>query len=334
MAPPTTADVPTSGRVVIDVHLLADTWRRARTDAARRSLADSPPWIEPLWFYDEKGSSLFDDITRLPEYYPTRAERALLERHAAELVAGGIDTLVELGSGTSDKTVTLLDAMDGAGSLRAYVPFDVSEETLRDAADRVVARYPGLHVHGVVGDFHAHLGCVPRGGRRLVAFLGSTIGNLAPAQRRRFFADLDVTLDSRDRFLLGIDLVKDVDTLIAAYDDAAGVTAAFNRNALRVLNRTIGSDFDPEGFDHVAVWNDSEQWIEMRLRAGVDQAVHVPGLAEPLHFAVGDELRTEISAKFTVEAMTRELWDAGFVVEDAFVASGDQFALLACHPYC
>jgi L-histidine N-alpha-methyltransferase len=334
MTPASTTDLPTSDRVLVDVHLQAADWRRARSDTARRSLADSPPWIEPLWFYDEHGSALFDEITRLPEYYPTRAERSLLAQHAADLVAGGFDTLVELGSGTSDKTVTLLDAMAGSGSLRSYVPFDVSEETLRHAANRVVERYPGLFVHGVVGDFHAHLGFVPREGRRVVAFLGSTIGNLDPTQRRRFFADLDVSLDREDRFLLGVDLVKDVDSLVAAYDDAAGVTAAFNRNALRVLNRTLGSDFDPDGFDHLAVWNDSEQWIEMRLRAAVDQVVHVPGLPEPLRFADGDELRTEISAKFTVEGMTRELWESGFVVDDAVVAPGDQFALLSCHPYC
>ena len=319
---------------VIDVHLAADAWRDAVAEGARRSLAADPPYLDPVWFYDEHGSDLFDAITRLPEYYPTRAERSLLVAHASEIAAVGVDTLVELGSGTSDKTTVLLDAMSAAGTLASYVPFDVSEETLRAAVAQLSVRYPGVTMHGVIGDFHHHLGELPDGGRRMVAFLGSTIGNFAPAARRRFLVDLDCALDHQDRFLLGIDLVKDPARLVAAYDDAAGVTAEFNRNALTVLNGALGSDFDPDAFEHVARWDPEERWIEMRLRALHDQQVVVPGLDAPLAFAAGDELRTEISAKFTLDGMTEELWQCGFVVDDAWVADDDEFALLLARPYC
>lgn len=319
---------------VIDVHLDADDWRARRADRARRTLASDQPFVDPVWFYDEHGSALFDAITRLPEYYPTRVERTLLETHADEIVSWGADALVELGSGTSTKTTVLLDALDRAGSLRRYLPFDVSEETLRSAAQRLTDRYPGLAVHGLVGDFHQHLPAIPDGGSRLVAFLGSTIGNLAPAERRRFLPDLDCTMGHRDRLLLGIDLVKDPERLVAAYDDHQGVTAEFNRNALRVLNRELGADFDPDAYDHVARWDPDERWIEMHLRARTPQTVTVPGVDGPLRFEAGDELRTEISAKFTVDGMTEELWRYGFVVDEAFVDPDDDFALLLAHPYC
>lgn len=312
----------------IDVHLRVDEWRRAQADAACRSLSERPPWLAPVWFYDERGSGLFDEITRLPEYYPTRAERALLEHHAVELADLGIETLVELGSGTSDKTTVVLDALVAAGSLRRYVPFDVSEETLRDATERLAGRYPSLELHGVVGDFHEHLDRVPAQGRRLVAFLGSTIGNLEPDQRARFLAGLEATMDPGDHLLLGIDLVKDPSVLVAAYDDAAGVTAEFNRNALRVLNREIGTDFDPDGFEHRARWDAERAWIEMRLAALDDQVVTGPGLAAPLRFAAGDEVRTEVSAKFTIDGMTKELWECGFATDAAWTGPDEAFALL------
>lgn len=318
----------------IDVHLAAAEWRESIAEAALRSLTADPPYLDPVWFYDERGSELFDAITRLPEYYPTRAERALLVAHAGEIARCGADTLVELGSGTSDKTTVLLDAMVAAGGLERYVPFDVSEETLRHASASLSERYPGLVVHGVVGDFHRHLGEIPLGGRRLIAFLGSTIGNLQPAERRRFLVDLDCTLEHHDRLLLGIDLVKDPARLVEAYDDAAGVTAEFNRNALRVLNEALGSNFDPEAFEHVAVWDAEHRWIEMRLRATGDQEVKVPGLDEPIRFAAGGELRTEISAKFSIEESTAELYDSGFVVERVWTDDDEDFALLLAAPLC
>lgn len=316
----------------IGVHLSADDWARSVAEAARRSLGQAPPWIDPVWFYDEHGSQLFDRITRLPEYYPTRAERALLERHADSIAGLGVDTLVELGSGTSDKTTVLLDALAAAGSLRRYVAFDVSEETLRTAVTDLGRRYPAADMAGVVGDFHRHLGEIPPDGQRLFAFLGSTIGNLRPPERRRFLFDVDCVLERGDRFLLGIDLVKDPQRLVAAYDDAAGVTAAFNRNALCVLNRELGTDFDPSVFEHIALWDDENCWIEMRLRASEATEVRIPGVERPLRFGAGDELRTEISAKFTVEAMVAELEDAGLLVDDVWT-DGD-VALLLAHPYC
>jgi L-histidine N-alpha-methyltransferase len=316
----------------IDVHLDPVTWRAAQIEEACHTLSERPPWLAPWWFYDEVGSDLFDQITRLPEYYPTRAERALLERHAPELADLGIDTVVELGSGTSDKTTVILDALHAAGGLARYVPFDVSEETLRTAAARLAARYRGLEVHGVVGDFHEHLAEVPRGGRRLVAFLGSTIGNLDPGQRATFLADLAATMGAGDRLLLGVDLVKDPSVLVAAYDDAAGVTAAFNRNALAVLNREVGTNFAVDAFAHRAVWVPDRSWIEMRLVATSAQTVTAAGLVEPLQLAAGDELRTEISAKFTIDGMTKELWEAGLGLDATWTGDDEQFALLVASP--
>ncbi|MFN8018890.1 MAG: L-histidine N(alpha)-methyltransferase [Acidimicrobiales bacterium] len=326
MASPTRPGPTGSPR--IDVHLDAAAWREAQADAARCSLTSTPPHLAPVWFYDDVGSALFDQITRLPEYYPTRTERALLQAHVDDLAGLGVRTLVELGSGTSDKTTTILDALCSAGTLEAYVPFDVSERTLRDAACALAQRYPTVAVHGIVGDFHRHLGTIPAGPSRMVAFLGSTIGNLRPDERAGFLASLAAALAPGDRLLLGIDLVKDPEVLVAAYDDAAGTTAEFNRNALRVLNRTIGSDFDVDAFDHVARWDAVEQWIEMRLRARSDQIVAIPGAPRSLVLASGDEIRTEISAKFTVDAMADELHAAGLPVEQAWRAPDDAFALL------
>lgn len=318
----------------IDIWLDAAEWSDSLADAARRSLFCDPPYLDPVWFYDDRGSALFDEITRLPEYYLTRAERSLLVANAERIAACGLDTLVELGSGTSDKTTVLLDAMSSRGGLTRYVPFDVSESTLRHAVESLAIRYPRLEVRGVVGDFHRHLGMIPDGGRRMVAFLGSTIGNLDPAARRRFFFDLDCALGHGDRLLLGIDLVKDPKRLVAAYDDPAGVTAEFNRNALRVLNAALGTDFEPEAFEHVALWSDEHRWIEMRVRALEEQVVTVPGVGNALRIEAGGEIRTEISSKFTVDAMTEELWVAGFVAEEAWTTANGDYALLMARPYC
>ena len=312
----------------IDVHLDAARWRAARAERARETLTARPRSLDALWFYDEHGSDLFDEITRSPEYYQTRAERALLSAHAHDIADCGADTLVELGSGTSDKTTTLLDAMDAAGNLVRYIPFDVSEETLRAAVEALGERYPDLEFHGVVGDFHHHLGTIPGAKRRLVAFLGGTIGNLRPDVRRGFLADLDAVLTPDDALLIGIDLVKDPAVIVAAYDDAAGVTAAFNRNALAVLNRELDGDFDPEAFEHVARWNARERWIEMRLRARSPQRVRIEGLDLDVELAEGEDILTEISAKFTVEGFGAELDDCGFDVDGTWVDPGDAFALV------
>lgn len=320
--------------LTVDVHLTEEEWFETISSDCLEGLTADPKRLSPVWFYDEEGSKFFDDITRLDEYYPTRAEATLLADHAADIVGrAGATTLVELGSGTSDKTEHLLDAMAEAELLERYVPFDVSGATVRAAADRLLDRYQGLSVHAVVGDFHRHLGEIPRDGRRLVAFLGGTIGNFGPDARQRFLFDLDCVMSSDDRLLLGCDLVKDPDTLVRAYDDSEGVTATFNRNALAHVNDRLGADFAPERFDHVACWNADDAWIEMRLRSTCAQDVDLGQLGATVHFEAGEEMRTEISAKFTVDGITAELWDAGFVVEKTWTVEPGYLLTLA-RPYC
>lgn len=304
-----------STAITVDVHLTGEEWEAAMVADCAAGLTATPKVLSPVWFYDARGSELFDAITRLPEYYPTRAERSLLAAHGHEIVdAAAADTLVELGSGTSDKTRCLLDALTADGRPACYVPFDVSEPTVRDAAAELVAAYPALAVHAVIGDFHRHLGAIPTAGRRLVAFLGSTIGNLDPVERRGFLAAVRATMGPHDHFLLGIDLVKDPDVLVRAYDDAAGVTAEFNRNALHHLNHRLGATFDPAAFAHVARWNAAASRIEMHLRAERAQTVQVAALGLEVAFARDEELRTEISTKFTMDQVDTELAEAGFRV--------------------
>ena len=300
---------------------------------ARSGLTAKPKVLPPKWFYDEEGCRLFDAITRLPEYYPTRTERSILTERAADIAARtSADTLVELGSGTSEKTRLLLDALSAHGSLRRFVPFDVSEPTLRDAAAAIEVDYPGVDVHAVVGDFEHHLDRLPVGGTRLVAFLGSTIGNLDPKGRAHFYRSIAAGLAPGDVLLLGTDLVKDTARLEAAYDDAAGVTAAFNRNVLAVLNRELAADFAPERFAHVARWNEAEEWIEMRLRSQVTQTVRVEELDLEVEFADGEEMRTEISAKFRRERVEAELAAAGLALTTWWTDPAGDFALSLSTP--
>ncbi|MGH9288966.1 MAG: L-histidine N(alpha)-methyltransferase [Acidimicrobiales bacterium] len=303
-------------QATVDVHMVPGDLRAALRRDARIGLGATPKWMPPVWFYDDRGSALYEEITRLPEYYPFRAEATLLQRDAGEIAeAAKARVLVELGSGTSEKTRLLLDAMASASAgLDSYVPFDVSEATLRAAAEAIAADL-GIGVHAVVGDFHEHLDGIPDLGEpRLVAFLGSTIGNFAPAQRRQFLTDLRTVLDASDRFLLATDLVKDTGRLVAAYDDARGVTAEFNRNLLHVLNRELEADFLPERFAHVAAWDPDERWIEMRLRAGEAMTVRLSAIDMTVDFAAGEEMRTEISAKFTPDQVRSELAAADFEV--------------------
>jgi len=326
---------PVTGEPTVEVHVTPADVRAALEHDTAVGLSAPQKWLPPVWFYDDRGSELFDRITRLPEYYPTRAERRLLECHAAEIAARcRADTLVELGAGTCDKSRILLDALRTQGCLERFVPLDVSEATLRWSAAILATSYPGLAVHAVVGDLHRHLDRMPHGGRRLVAFLGGTIGNLVPEQRRRFLFDLDCQLEAGDSFLLGADLVKDPERLVAAYDDAAGVTAAFNRNVLLVLDRELDATFDPATFEHVALWDAERSWIEMRLRSTIEQVVHVGALGMDVHFAEGEDLRTEISAKFTARDLQRELHDAGFVVDAMWDQPGGDFLLVLASPYC
>jgi L-histidine N-alpha-methyltransferase len=294
----------------------------------RRGLGSRPLRLRPAWLYDDRGSALFDEITRLPVYYPFRAERAILERHAADIAAAcDATTLVELGSGTSEKTRLLLDALDATGRLRRFVPVDVSEGTLRQAAASLTARYPDLAVEAVVGDFTLHLRDLPRGDRRLVAFLGGTIGNLYVEERAAFLGALADTLEPGEWLLLGTDLVKSVDRLVAAYDDPDGVTAAFVGNCLTVLNRELDADLDPDAFRYIAFWDPHEERMDLRLRAEVPQRVTIPGADLVVDLAGGEEIQVEISTKFRPERIAAELDDAGFEVAESWTDPDGDFAL-------
>ena len=308
----------------VDVHLGPDDVAAALRADVVAGLSTQPRWLPPKWFYDERGGRLFDAITRLPEYYPTRAETEILGQRAAEVAAvTGATHLVELGSGTSTKTRLLLDALP----VGRFTPFDVDEAMLRAAGPAIESAYPGLDVQAVVGDFQHHLGALPGGGDRLVAFLGSTIGNLVPPERAKLLADLAGALHAGEWLLLGTDLVKDEATLVAAYDDAQGVTAEFNRNVLRVLNRQLGADFDVDAFAHRAVWVPEEEWIEMHLVARGEQRVRIDELDLDVSFADGEELRTEISAKFRRSGVEAELTSAGFELVRWWTDAAGRFAL-------
>jgi L-histidine Nalpha-methyltransferase len=290
--------------------------------------------LPPKHFYDARGAELFDKICELPEYYPTRAERAILDERADELAAlTGAAELVELGSGTAAKTRVLLDALHAQGTLRRYVPVDVTETMVRACARELTEEYPGLHVHGVIADFERHLDRVPAPvGPRVVAFLGGTIGNFPPGSRRRFLREIARLLGPEDHLLMGTDLVKDPEVLEAAYDDAQGVTAEFNRNVLCVLNRELEADFDPEDFDHVALFDREHEWIEMRLRARRAHTTLVRALDLPVRFEVGEELRTEISAKFTPERVEGDLAAAGLELVSWLTDPDGLFALTLSRP--
>ena len=296
----------------LSIHLAADSASRALRRDVLDGLTVSPKSLPPKWFYDAVGSDLFDQITRLPEYYPTRAESQILRARSVEIAAAsGADTLVELGSGTSEKTRMLLDALRDSGSLRRFIPFDVDDGVLESAGAAIQREYPGVEIDAVCGDFEEHLGKIPRGGRRLVVFLGSTIGNLTTEPRAEFLAALSDMLQPEDSLLLGTDLVKDADRLVRAYDDSAGVTAQFNRNVLAVVNRELGADFDLAAFEHVARWNTAEERIEMWLRAGSAQRVLIDALDLTVDFAAGEEMLTEVSCKFRPDGVAAELAEAG-----------------------
>jgi L-histidine Nalpha-methyltransferase len=289
-----------------------DRYRQDLRDDVRAGLTASPKTLPPKYFYDQRGSMLFEEITRLPEYYLTRAETSILRQHAAEMAElSRCESLVELGSGTSAKTGLLLRALLDRGTVREFIPLDVDSAVLAEASKMLAVQYPGLSLAPVVGDFEHDLQAIPPGARRMIAFLGSTIGNLAPPARASLLAEVASTLGAGDTFLLGTDLVKDVDRLLRAYDDAAGVTAEFNRNVLSVVNRELDADFKLHEFQHVALWDAANEWIEMRLRAGCEQRVTIPELDLTVNFAAGEELRTEISAKFRTDGLRAELEAAG-----------------------
>ncbi|MGO9034791.1 L-histidine N(alpha)-methyltransferase [Mycobacterium sp.] len=293
-------------------HLAADSAYQALRRDVLGGLAASPKSLPPKWFYDSVGSELFDQITRLPEYYPTRAEAEILRARSAEIASvTGADTLVELGSGTSEKTRTLLQALDDGGTLRRFVPFDVDASMLSAAATAIQREYPDIEIAAVCGDFEEHLSEIPDGGRRLFVFLGSTVGNLTADPRAEFLAALAAVLRPGDSLLLGTDLVKDTGRLVAAYDDAAGVTAQFNRNVLAVINRELDADFDVDAYRHVARWNADDERMEMWLRAESAQRVRIAALDLTVEFAAGEEILTEVSCKFRADAVADELARAG-----------------------
>ncbi|MGB6205835.1 L-histidine N(alpha)-methyltransferase [Mycobacterium sp.] len=293
-------------------HLAADSAYQALRRDVLDGLRSSPKSLPPKWFYDSVGSDLFDQITRLPEYYPTRAEAEILRARSAEIASvAGADTLVELGSGTSEKTRTLLQALHDGGALRRFVPFDVDASILSAAATAIQREYPDIEIAAVCGDFEEHLSEIPDGGRRLFVFLGSTIGNLTTEPRAEFLATLAAVMKPGDSLLLGTDLVKDAGRLVQAYDDAAGVTAQFNRNVLAVINRELDADFDVDAYQHVARWNGEDQRMEMWLRAESAQRVSIAALDLTVEFGAGEEILTEVSCKFLADAVADELARAG-----------------------
>jgi L-histidine N-alpha-methyltransferase len=320
--------------IAIDVHLDADAAATMARDV-RAGLCAYPKELAPKYFYDERGSRLFEQITELPEYYPTRAEREILSGRSAEILAagGGPGTLVELGSGSAAKTRHLLSAMRDAGSLETYVPVDISEEITHRTAASLVDEYPGLTVRGLVCDFEQHLERIPNGaGGRLIAFLGGTIGNLYPRQRHAFLERIAALLGPEDHLLLGTDLIKDAARLEAAYDDAAGITAEFNKNVLEVLNRELGADFDLDAFEHVARYDAEAERMDIRLRSLTDQDVRLEGLDLDISFNGGEEMRTEISTKFTRERLESVYVGSGLELRGWFTDPAGDYALSLARP--
>jgi L-histidine N-alpha-methyltransferase len=315
--------------IEIEVHLRADGGV-AMAREVRLGLTAKPKQLSPKYFYDERGSQLFEQITGLPEYYPTRAEREILAQRSGEIVAaaGEPGTLVELGSGSAAKTRHLLSAMREADCLTTYVPVDISEEITHETAESLIEEYPGLTIRGLVCDFEHDLERIPDGGGgRLVAFLGGTIGNLFPDARREFLARIAALLEPGDRILLGTDLVKEPQRLLAAYDDPGGVTAEFNKNVLHVLNRELDGDFDPDGFEHVARYDAEAARMDIRLRSLADQTVRLGGLDLNVRFVAGEEMRTEISSKFTRERLEGVYREAGLRPDGWFTDPAGDYAL-------
>ncbi|MFL6109503.1 MAG: L-histidine N(alpha)-methyltransferase [Marmoricola sp.] len=319
---------------VVSVLLDPDWANGSLVEDVRRGFSTQPRALPPKWLYDDAGSVLFDEITRLPEYYPFSREHEILTDHADEIVsASGATTLVELGSGTSEKTRILLDAFAADGRLECFAPVDVSEGILRSAAEQISVRYPGVQVEAVVGDFTLHLAHLPRHGRRMVAFLGGTIGNLYQEERGAFLGALADSLEPGDSLLLGTDLVKSADRLIAAYDDSQGVTEEFVLNSLKVLNRELGADFDLDAFAYIPFWDAHMERMDLRLRAEVPQRVTIPGAELVLDLAAGEEIRVEISTKFRVSKIAAELEAAGFGITRVWTDEDGDFALtLATKP--
>jgi L-histidine Nalpha-methyltransferase len=318
----------TASEVRVDVHLPAGGPLSGMAADVRAGLTRPFKELSPRYFYDERGSQLFEQITELPEYYPTRCEREILESDAGQICAAANQpaSLIELGSGSARKTRVLLDAMRDASCLQTYCPVDISEQITRDTAEQVASEYD-VDVHGLVCDFELDLERIPVAGPRLIAFLGGTIGNFAPQQRSGFLHRIANLLGPEDRFLLGTDLVKDRETLEAAYNDSQGITAAFNKNVLAVLNRELDATFELDCFEHVARWDPANLWIDIRLRSLADQVVDVEALQLMAAFSAGEEMRTEISTKFARPGLEGIYADAGLEMTEWWTDSEGRYAL-------
>lgn len=312
----------------VDIHLGLDDFKNQLPDDVRAGMAATPKSVPPKWFYDDHGSQLFAQITRLEEYYPTEAERTILRLHSGDIAeASGADTLVELGSGISDKSRVLLTAMFERDQLAAYVPFDVSSGVVQQAAAELVEEYPGIEVHGIIGDFDQHLGTIPTAGTRMIALLGGTLGNYSPGPRKVFLQMIADTMNPGDTFLVGTDLVKDVARLELAYNDPYGITEAFNKNVLSVMNSALDADFDLDAFDHVAFFDTDNEWIDIRLRSTKQQRVNIKALDLAVDFAAGEDLHTEISAKFRRESFAAELAEIGLTQTHWWTDPNNDYAL-------
>jgi len=315
--------------ITVDVRIPSDWLDGEMREDIRRAFANRPIVFPPRWLYDDHGSELFEQITKLDAYYPTEAERAILTARSAEIAERtGADTIVELGSGTSDKTRTLLDSFHRRGQLRRFTSLDVSEATLLDAADSLADRYDGLLVHALVGDFTRHLAHLPQTGNRLVAFLGSTVGNFYVEERHAFLGAIADQLEAGEWLLLGVDLMKSVDRIMAAYNDPAGLTARFIKNSLTVLNRSLDADFDLDGFDYTPLWDGQEERVDLRLRSVQPQRVRVAALDIEVDLGEGEEIRVEISTKFRQDRLRSELRDVGMDVIDAWTDQRTDFGLI------
>ena len=279
----------------------------------RNGLLSKPRTLPSKLFYDERGSTLFEQICELPEYYQTRTEHQLLVTWANEIVElSGAEELVELGSGAATKTRLLLDAMAQAEQLRYFVPFDVDETIVRRVSEELAQEYPGLQIHGVAGDFLVHLEHIPEGGKRLVVILGGTIGNLPTIAAEDFLTAVNTEMASGDFFLLGVQLITDSRRLEAAYNDQKGITAKFNKNILRVLRTQLGAQCNPDHFDHVARYNPEAHRIEMWLRSSRDQTIEIPDLDLSVPLKKGEEIRTELSTKYDRPLAEDLLFSSGF----------------------
>lgn len=318
----------TDQRLRVENYLDEGYFERALRADVLEGMQRTPKQLPPKWFYDDRGSELFEQITRLEEYYPTEAERSILSTQAGEIArASGADTLVELGSGAADKTRVLLDGLSATGQLQRFVPFDVSEGILRSSSADLLKEYPDLVISGVVGDFENHLGNIPREGRQLIALLGGTVGNFDPAMRRTFLENIVAGMKPGDSFLLGTDLVKDIARLELAYDDPQGITAEFNMNVLHVLNARLQADFNVDNFEHYAKFDTENEWIDIRLKSLVDQDIRIEALDLDVHFDAGEFLHTEISAKFKREKVAAEVAEMGLELTEWWTDSNGDYAL-------